>query len=43
MGIPEWEEIAIPKGFGPFRLLYNPPSETLIAELQSVGQQFLPN
>lgn len=31
MGIPEWEEIAIPEGFGPHRLLYNPPSETVIA------------
>ena len=43
MEIPEWEEIAIPEGFGPYRLLYNPPSETVIAELQSVGKQFLPN
>jgi len=43
MGIPEWEEIAIPEGFGPFRLLYNPPSETLIAELRSIGEQFSPN
>lgn len=43
MGIPEWEEIAIPEGFGPFRLLYNPPSETLIAELRSIGERFSPN
>ena len=42
MEIPEWEEIAIPEGFGPHRLLYNPPSETVIAELQSIGEQFLP-
>ena len=43
MEIPEWEEIAIPEGFGPYRLLYNPPSETVIAELRSIGEQFLPN
>jgi hypothetical protein len=43
MQIPEWEEIAIPEGFGPYRLLYNPPSDTLIAELQSIGEQFFPN
>ncbi len=43
MAIPEWEEIAIPEGYGPYRLLYNPPSETVIAELQSIGEQFLPN
>jgi len=43
MGIPEWEEIAIPKGFGPYRLLYNPISETVIAELRSIGEQFFPN
>jgi hypothetical protein len=43
MGIPEWEEIAIPEGFGPYRLLYNPPSETVIAELRSIGEQFVPN
>jgi hypothetical protein len=43
MEIPEWEEIAIPEGFGPYRLLYNPPSETVIAELRSIGEQFSPN
>ena len=43
MSIPEWEEIAIPEGFGPYRLLYNPPSETVIAELRSIGEQFFPN
>ena len=43
MEIPEWEEIAIPEGFGPYRLLYNPPSETVIAELRSIGDQFFPN
>jgi hypothetical protein len=43
MEIPEWEEIAIPEGFGPYRLLYNPPSETVIAELRSIGEQFFPN
>jgi hypothetical protein len=43
MGIPEWEEIAIPEGFGPYRLLYNPPSETVIIELRSIGEQFFPN
>ena len=43
MEIPEWEEIAIPEGFGPYRLLYNPPSETVIAELRSIGAQFFPN
>lgn len=43
MGIPEWEEIAIPEGFGPHRLLYNPASETVIAELRSIGEQFFPN
>jgi hypothetical protein len=43
MEIPEWEEIAIPEGFGPHRLLYNPPSETVIAELRSIGEQFFPN
>jgi hypothetical protein len=39
MAIPEWEEIAIPEGYGPYRLLYNPPSETVIAELRSIGEQ----
>jgi len=43
MGIPEWEEIAIPEGFGPYRLLYNPISEAVIAELRSIGEQFSPN
>jgi hypothetical protein len=43
MEIPEWEEIAIPEGFGPYRLLYNPPSETVIAELQPIGEQFFTN
>ena len=43
MGIPEWEEIAIPDGFGPYRLLYNPPSDTLIAELRSIAEEFFPN
>lgn len=43
MSIPEWEEIAIPKGFGPYRLLYNPASETVIAELRSIGEEFSPN
>lgn len=43
MGIPEWEEIAIPEGFGPHRLLYNPPSEIIISELRSIGEQFFPN
>ena len=43
MGIPEWEEIAIPEGFGPYRLLYNPPSESVIIELRSIGEQFFPN
>jgi len=43
MEIPEWEEIAIPEGFGPHRLLYKPPSETVIAELRSIGEQFFPN
>jgi hypothetical protein len=43
MAIPEWEEIAIPEGYGPHRLLYNPPSETVIAELRSIGEQFFPN
>lgn len=38
-----WEEIAIPEGFGPHRLLYNPPSETVVAELRSIGGQFFPN
>jgi hypothetical protein len=43
MTIPEWDEIAIPEGYGPYRLLYNPPSETIIAELRSIGERFLPN
>lgn len=43
MGIPEWEEIAIPDGVGPYRLLYNPSSETVIAEVRSIGEQFFPN
>lgn len=43
MGIPEWKKIAIPEGFGPHRLLYNRPSETLIVELRSIGKQFFPN
>lgn len=43
MGIPEWEEIAIPEAFGPHRLLYNPPSETVIVELRSIGEEFLPS
>lgn len=43
MSIPEWEEIGIPNEYGPLRLLYNPPAETVIAELRSVGEEFLPN
>lgn len=43
MEIPEWEEIGIPEGFGPHRLLYNPPSETVIVELRSIGEEFFPN
>lgn len=43
MGIPEWEEIAIPKGFGPYSLLFNPASETVIAELRSIGEEHFPN
>jgi hypothetical protein len=43
MAIPEWEEIAIPEGYGPYRLLYNPPSENVIAELRSIGEHFFPN
>ena len=43
MEIPEWEEIAIPEGFGPYRLLYNPPSETVIVELRAIGEEFFPN
>jgi hypothetical protein len=43
MGIPEWDEIGIPEGYGPYRLLYNPASETVIAELRSIGEQFFPN
>lgn len=43
MSIPEWEEIAIPKGFGPCRLLYNAASETVIAELRSIGEEHFPN
>lgn len=43
MSNPHWEDIGIPEGFSPHKLLYNPPSETIIAELQSVGDEFLPN
>jgi hypothetical protein len=43
MAIPGWEEIGIPEGFGPYRLLYNPHSETVIVELRSIGEQFFPN
>jgi hypothetical protein len=39
----EWGEIGIPKGYGPYRLLYNPPSGTVIAELRSIGEEFVPN
>jgi hypothetical protein len=40
VAIPEWEDMAIPEGFGPYRLLYNPPSETVIAQLRSIGDEF---
>lgn len=43
MTIPEWEALGIPEGYGPHRLVYNPPSETVIVELRSVGEEFLPN
>lgn len=43
MGNPFWEDIAIPEGYGPERLLYNPPSKTVIAELRSIGDEFAPN
>jgi hypothetical protein len=43
MSIPKWEEIGIPEGYGPHRLLYNQPSETLIVELKSVRGEFKPN
>jgi hypothetical protein len=38
----EWEEIGIPEACGPFRLLYNPPGETVIAEPRSIEEEFLP-
>jgi hypothetical protein len=43
MTIPEWEEVGIPVGYGPYRLLYNPPTGIVVAELRSIGDQFLPN
>ena len=44
MGIPEWEEIAIPNGFGPYRSVpVQPPSKTVIIELRSIGEEFFPN
>lgn len=43
MSIPEWDEIGIPVGYGPERLVYNAASETIIIELRSVGQEFSPN
>jgi hypothetical protein len=39
----EWKEIGIPEGYGPYRLLYNAPSETVIIELRSIGNEFSPN
>ena len=35
--IREWKELGIPEGYGPYRLLYNPASGTVIAELRSIG------
>jgi len=43
MSIPAWKEIGIPEGYGPDRLLYNPPSESVIVELRSIGNEFSPN
>jgi hypothetical protein len=43
MAIPDWAEIGIPDGYGPERLIYNPPSEMVIAELRSIGEGFSPN
>jgi hypothetical protein len=43
-GIPEWEEMGIPKGYGFAQLLFNPPTEILIAELcHGHAREFLPN
>jgi len=41
--IPEWTAVGIPDGYGPCKLLYNPPSGMVIVELRSTGEEFLPN
>jgi hypothetical protein len=43
MSIAEWKDFGIPEGYGPHRLLYNAPSETIIIELRSIGNEFSPN
>lgn len=43
MSTAEWKEIGIPDGYGPHRLLYNAPSETIIIEVRSIGNEFSPN
>ena len=43
MSILEWTELGIPEGYGDPRLLYNPPSATLIVEVHPVGKAFLPS
>jgi len=36
MTFPEWNQLGVPDGFGPFRLLYNPPSEKVVIELRGI-------
>jgi Clp amino terminal domain, pathogenicity island component len=37
-----WEELGIPEGYAWPKLLYNPPSETMIVQVESQGPEFLP-
>ena len=43
MAHAEWKELGIPDGYGPFRLLYNPPTETVIAELRKLREDTGPH
>jgi Clp amino terminal domain, pathogenicity island component len=44
VGIPEWQQQGIPKGYGFAQLLFNPPTGTLVVEVcHGTGKRFLPN
>jgi hypothetical protein len=37
-----WQELGIPEGYAGPELIYNPPSETMVVQVESQGPEFLP-